>query len=211
MAGAVKQVASLRRIEVEEYARHDCTHVSITNRRVFLDNGLRQTHALTYDLLLQALLEEVQSIVDFLGQTPQIQPNIERRIRDELDVKADLLQTAKDVIALVAEVPLERFHLLEHLVGLEHRNRRFLEGYVGSSVKVRAAGTDSADEGFGSNDPGDTLKGGQLKLLEWFGDFITHPGRRKRLVRPSIKITSSSFTSMMLSAADTVVPSQSLV
>lgn len=116
-------------------------------------------HVLTYDLLLQALLEEVQSIVDRLGQTPQIQPDIECRIRNKLDFKANLLQTAKDVIALGAEVPLERFHLLEHLVGLEHRNRRFLEGYVRSSVEVRAAGTDGADESFGSDDPGDTLEG----------------------------------------------------
>lgn len=159
MAGAVKEVASLRRIEVEEYARYDCTHVLIENRNIVRSNRLRCPHALTYDLLLQALLEEVQSIVDRLGQTPQIQPNIECRIRNELDVKADLLQTAKDVVALVAEVPLERFHLLEYLVGLEHWNRRFLEGYVRSSVKVRAAGTDGADEGFGSNDPGDTLEG----------------------------------------------------
>ena len=116
-------------------------------------------HALlTYDLLLQALLEEVQSIVDLLRQTPQIQPDIERRIRNELDVKANLLQTAKDVVALVAEVPLERFHFLKHLIGLEHWNRRFLEGYVCSSVEVRSTGTDSANEGFWSNDPGDTLE-----------------------------------------------------
>ena len=116
-------------------------------------------HALTYDLLLQALLEEVQSIVDRLGQTPQIQPDIECRIGNELDLKANLLQTAKDVVALGAEVPLERFHLLEYLVGLEHRNCRFLKGHVRSSVKIRAAGTDGADEGFGSDDPGDTLEG----------------------------------------------------
>ena len=121
---------------------------------------MKCTQALTYDLLLQALLEEVQSIVDRLGQTPQIQPNVECRIRNELNVKANLLQTAKNVVALGAEVPLERFHLLEYLVGLEHWNRRFLEGYVCSSVKVRAARTDGTDEGFGSNDPGDTLEGG---------------------------------------------------
>ena len=117
-------------------------------------------YALTYDLLLQALLEEIQSIVDLLRQTPQIQPDIERRIGNELDLKANLLQTAKDVVALVAEVPLERFHFLEHFVGLEHGNRRFLEGYVRSSVEVGSTGTDGADEGFGSNDPGDTLQGG---------------------------------------------------
>ena len=29
----------------------------------------------------------------------------------------------------------------EHLVGLEHGKRRFLEGYVRSYVEVRAAGT----------------------------------------------------------------------
>ena len=159
MAGAVKQVASLRRIKVKEYARYDCTCQS-KKRKIVHSNRFRCKHALTYDLLFQALLEEVQSIVDLFGQTSQVQPNIECRIRNELDVKADLLQTAKDEIALLAEVLLQRLHLLEHLVGLEHRNRRFLEGYVGSSVKVRAARTDSADEGFGSNDPGDTLKSG---------------------------------------------------
>ena len=121
---------------------------------------MRCKHALTYDLLLQALLEEIQSIIDLLRQTPQIQPDIECRIRNELNLEANLLQPAKDIIALVAEVPLERFHFLKHLVGLEHGNRRFLEGYVRSSVEVRAAGTDCADEGFGSNDPGDTLEGG---------------------------------------------------
>ena len=159
MAGAVKEVASLGRIEIEEYARYDCARVNPRPQTPQIDE-LRCMHALTYDLLLQALLEEIQSIVDLLRQTPQIQPDIERRIRNEFDVKANFLQTAKDVITLVAEVPLERFHLLEHLVGLEHRNRRFLEGYVRSSVEVRSTGTNGADEGFGSNDPGDTLEGG---------------------------------------------------
>ena len=42
------------------------------------------------------------------------------------------------------------------------------------------------------------------------GNF-TQPGRRKRLVKPSMRMTSSSSTSMMLSAAETVVPSQLLV
>ena len=157
MTGAVKEVASLGRIEVEEYARYHCTHVSIQDRQI---DELRCVQALTYDLLLQALLEEIQSIIDLLRQTPQIQPDIERRIGNELDLKANLLQTAKDVVALVAEVPLERFHFLEHFVGLEHGNRRFLEGYVRSSVEVGSTGTDGADEGFGSNDPGDTLQGG---------------------------------------------------
>ena len=168
-------------------------------------------YALTYDLLLQALLEEIQSIVDLLRQAPQIQPDIKCRIRNELDLKANLLQTAQDVIALGAEMPLERFHLLEHLVGLEHGNRRFLERYVCSAIEVRSTRADGADEGFGANDPGDALDSGYLELLERVGDLITHPGRRKRLVRPSIRITSSSLTSLMLSAADTVVPSQSLV
>ena len=48
-------------------------------------------YALTYDLLLQALLEEIQSIVNSLRQASQIQPDIERRIRNELDLKANLL------------------------------------------------------------------------------------------------------------------------
>lgn len=116
-------------------------------------------YALTYDLLLQALLEEIQPIVNLLRQAPQIQPDIERRIRNELDHKADLLQTFQYVIALVAEMPLERFHFLDHLVGLEHGNRRFLEGYICSSVEVRSTGADGADEGLRSNDPGDTLEG----------------------------------------------------
>ena len=33
MAGTVKQVASLRRIEVEEYARYNCTYVSIPDHK----------------------------------------------------------------------------------------------------------------------------------------------------------------------------------
>lgn len=33
MAGAVKEVASLGRIEVEENARYDCAHMSIQDRK----------------------------------------------------------------------------------------------------------------------------------------------------------------------------------
>ena len=33
MAGAVKEVASLGRIEVEEYARYHCAHMSIQDRK----------------------------------------------------------------------------------------------------------------------------------------------------------------------------------
>lgn len=37
---------------------------------------------------------------------------------------------------------------------------------------------------------------------------FTQPGRRKRFVKPSMIKTSSSSTSMMLSAAETTLPSQ---
>ena len=33
MAGTVKEVASLSRIEVEEYARYDCAHMSVQDHK----------------------------------------------------------------------------------------------------------------------------------------------------------------------------------
>ena len=129
MARRVKEIAALGRIQVKEDARHD------------------------NDLLLETLLEEVQPVVDFLGQMAEVQPDVERRVRHMLHLEAEVLQAAQDVVTLGFEMGLQRFHLLEHVTGLEHGDGGFLEGDVGSTVKVRAAAADRLDEFFGADDP----------------------------------------------------------
>lgn len=93
----------------------------------------------TNHFLLQAPLHEVQPIIDLLGQTPQIQPDVESRIRHILDLEAHLLQPPEDIVALHLEVRLQRFHFVQHLRGLEHVNGGFLERHIGAAVEVGTA------------------------------------------------------------------------
>nr|POE47029.1 hypothetical protein CFP56_00361 [Quercus suber] len=130
MAGAVEEIAALAGVEVEEDARHDD------------------------DLLLQAGLEEVEPVVDLAGQLLEIEPEVEGAVGQVGEVEAHGPEAAGDVVALVAEVRLQRLHLVAHLVGLEHGDGGFLEGHVGAAVEVGATGADSFDEVLGPDDPG---------------------------------------------------------
>lgn len=112
MARAIEQVAPLRRIEIEEDARHDD------------------------DLLLQARLEEFQPVADLRWQAARVQPDVEGAVRDMivLEDEANLLQAAEDEVAFREEVFLEGFHLAQDLGGFEHGDGGFLEGDVSAAV-----------------------------------------------------------------------------
>ncbi len=77
-----------------------------------------------------------------------------------LDLESEALETAEDIVALAFEMVLKCFHLVSNLGRLEHGDGGFLEGHVGSAVKVGPAAADGADEFFGTDDPCHTLRGG---------------------------------------------------
>lgn len=132
MARRVKQVTTTRGVQVEEDTRHH------------------------NDLLLQTGLEEVQAVRDGLGQTLEVQPQVEGRVRHVLDDEAHLAQTTDHQVALVAEVALQVHHLVLHEAGLQHGDGGFLEGVGGTSVEVRTTGADGGDVLLGTQNPCDT-------------------------------------------------------
>lgn len=146
MTRTVKQIPPLCGIEIEEDARHD-------NR-----------------LLLETRLEEVEAVVDLLRQLLEVQPEVEGAVRLEGVLEAHLLQPADDVVALVAEVPLQRGHLGLDALRLQHRDRGLLEGHVAAAVEVGAARADGLDELFGAEDPGYAPAGEAEALCEAVDD-----------------------------------------
>lgn len=132
VAGRVEQIATARRVQVEE------------------DTGNNN------DLLLQTGLEEVEAVRDRAGKTLEVEPQIESRVRHVLDDEAHGAQTLHDVVTLVAEVVLQRLHLGADQAGLQHGHGRLLEGHVGTTVEVRTAGADRLNKLLGAQDPGDT-------------------------------------------------------
>jgi len=194
---AVEQVPALGGVQVEEDARHDDGFL--------LEQGVEEGEAVA-DVELRVGRQRGL-------ERAQVEPDVEGAVGDVLValVEADVAQAAEDVVALGFEVRLERGHFVAHFGRVEHRDRGFLEGHVGAAVQVGAAGAQGGDEGFGTDYPGHTP-----------GDFVsigvvcfvgrarrTHqPGSLKRLVRPSIRRTSSSSTSTTFEAAERVEPLQ---
>lgn len=88
-----------------------------------------------------------------------IKPEIKRRIRHTFDLKPYLPQPSDDEIAFVPKMPLQRFHLVENLVRLQHWDGGLLEGHVSPAVEIGAAGADCFDEIFGADYPGDAPAG----------------------------------------------------
>ena len=129
MARRVKQIPTPTRVQVEKDARH--------NNNFFLETSL----------------EEVQSIVDALGQIAQIEPQVKRRVGHVGKLEADFLETAYDVVALGPEVHLQRAHLVANAGWRQHFYGGFLEGHVAATVEVGTAGADGLDEFLGANDP----------------------------------------------------------
>lgn len=138
MARAIEQVTALSRVQIKEDTGHDD------------------------DLLGQQGVEEVQAVGDVsLGgergvQRGQVQPDVEGGLGHVLHAEANLMQTLQDVVALFAEVGLQRLHLGADEGGLQHRDGGFLEGHVGATVEVGARRAEGIDELFRSDDPGDT-------------------------------------------------------
>lgn len=132
MTRTVKQIPPPARIQIKENTRHN-------------NAFLRQTG-----------LEEIQPIINTPRQTLEIQPEIERAIRHLLllDIEPYLSQTPHDIVALHLEVRLQSLHFVVHFIRLEHRDRGFLEGHIGPSIEIRAAGADCFDELFRPDDPG---------------------------------------------------------
>lgn len=122
------------------------------------------------DLLLQTGLEEVEAVTDLAGQALKIQPQVEGRVGDVLDVEAHLAQALDHVVALHPEVELQRLHLLAHQLGLQHRYGGLLEGRVGTAVQVRAARADGLDELLGAQNPGHAPAGQAEALGEAVDD-----------------------------------------
>ena len=110
MTRTVEQIPALAGVQIEEYAGDD------------------------NNLLLQASLEEVEAIVDLLRQSAQVEPDVESRVGRVVELKAHVFQAAEHVVALLAEVELQGFHLVAHLGRLQHGDGGFLEGHVGAAV-----------------------------------------------------------------------------
>lgn len=169
------------------------------------------------DLLLQTGLEEVQTVGDLAGETFQVEPDVEGAVRHVLDHEAHVTEALDHIVALVAEVSLQRNHLLLHKGRLKHGNRGLLERCVGTTIEVGTAGADTMFiVSIGLLRSQDLPAGfvSTYALINSLGPrihAIRQPGKRKRLVRPSMIRTSSSSTSSTFSAAEMVVPSQLLV
>ena len=140
MARAVEQVTTTRGVQVEEDTGHND------------------------DLLLETGLEEVEAVGDGLGETLEVEPQVEGAVGHVLDDKAHVAQALDNVVSLVllmglsssvllvrnlrvgwtyTEVALQSDHLLLYEAGLKHGNGRLLEGSVGTAVKVRTARADT--------------------------------------------------------------------
>lgn len=134
MAGRVEEVTALAGVQIEEDTRHN------------------------NDLLAQALVEEVQTIVDRSRKGAEIQPKVEGRVGHILvgDVEAHLPEAANDVVTLHPEVSLQSAHLMADLGGLQHLDGSLLEGHVGATVQVRTARADGLDELLGADNPSNT-------------------------------------------------------
>ena len=175
MARAVKQIASPCRIQIEKDARNH------------------------NDLLGKTGLEEIETIRNRTRQALKVEPQVKGRVGQVPDVEAHGAQAVDDVVALVAEVVLEGHHFFLHEGGLEHGDGGFLEGHVGAAVEVGAAGADAIGLSVGGIEE---MTRGTDALMNSLGPMIQatrQPGRRKRLVRPSMMRTSSSSTSMTFS------------
>ena len=121
MARAVKQVPATGRVEVKENAWHD------------------------NDLLVEASLEEVEAVRDGTGETLEVEPQVKGRVGHVADDEAHAAQAVDNVVALLAEMVLQRLHLLLHDGRVEHGDGGLLEGHVGAAVEVRAAGADAEE------------------------------------------------------------------
>lgn len=119
MTRTIKQIPAPGRVEVKEDAGHD-------------------NH-----LFVQTRLEEVEAVRDRPRQALEVEPQVERRVRHELDGEAHVAQALHDVVALGAEVVLEGDHFLLHERGVEHGDGGFLEGDVGAAVEVAPARADA--------------------------------------------------------------------
>jgi hypothetical protein len=119
VAGTVKEIPTSGGVQVEEDTWHN------------------------NDLLLQTGLEEVQTVGDGAWQTLEIEPDVEGAVRHVLDHETHFTETLDDIVALVAEMSLQRNHFLLHKGGLEHGNGGLLKGSVGATIEVGTAGTDT--------------------------------------------------------------------
>ena len=106
MTRAVEQISALAGVQVKEDAGNN------------------------NDLLLQASLEEVETVVDLLRQSAQVEPDVERRVGSVVELESHSLQAAEHVVTLLAEVVLQGLHLVADFSRLQHGNGCFLEGYL---------------------------------------------------------------------------------
>lgn len=79
MTRRIKQISSLAGVEIKEDTR---------------DND---------DFFFETGLEEVKSVGDFFGESFEIEPQVEGRVGDGLDLEAHAAETLDDVVALVLD------------------------------------------------------------------------------------------------------------
>ena len=129
VARRIEQIATLAGVQVKEDTGHDD------------------------DLLLQAGLEEVETVGNRVGQPLQVEPEVESRVGHELDAETDFAKAADDEIALIHEVALQSLHLGLYQSRLEHRDGRLLERNVGAAIEVGATAANGLDKLLGTQDP----------------------------------------------------------
>lgn len=111
MTGGVKQIPSVRRIDIKENTGYD--------------DGL----------LLEELLEECQAIVYGGGQLLEIEPDVKGGLRRYVHVKVHLPQALEHMIAFHFEVPLECDLLYRNASGVKNWDGRELQWVISAAVQ----------------------------------------------------------------------------
>ena len=117
MTRAVEEIPALCGVEVEEDARHHYDNFSPFFRALLLNlSSPKETRnqTRTDHLLRQTRMEEVQPIIDCLGQTAQVQPDVERAIWYMVDLESHIEQSPQYVVTLVSKMQLQGFHFFAH-------------------------------------------------------------------------------------------------
>lgn len=144
----------------------------------------------TDDLLLQQLLEEGEAIVERRRERGEVEPDVERRAGWNADGQAHGGQTREDVVALLAEVRLQRNLVLHDALRVEERERHDLHRVRGAAVQEGAGLGDGRDQVLRSEDPAHTPAGEAETLRQSVDDddcilvYIVHVlGARDRLAQ----------------------------
>lgn len=107
-------------------------------------------------LLLEQLFEECEAVVQGGWEGRKVKPNVERCAGRHLDGKTHGLEAREHVVALLAEVRLQRDLVLLHTCRVQERQRHDLHRVRGAAVEEAARLTDGRDQVLGAEDPAHT-------------------------------------------------------